>query len=391
MDEHYNSIGLASRPQVKSTSSGCFTESIPYEPIALNCDIFGHALPPAKVKHAKYFKKKQKRNDSLDKAYTVIPSVKILPARLIFYNRYEGIRPSRNSFDCQQFNEQKGVLSSKAQKRLDNAIDWLLYFSPSKMVYYHTLNKMLPFKIGFVTLTLSAPQVHSDLEIKEKCLNQFIIELRKIYPDMLYIWKAEAQYNGNIHFHFVLNKYIKYQHLRRIWNRIIEKLGYVHAYTEKFKNMSYEDYYKVRCPKLDKDFESFRTVFNSQKIMKWSEPNTVDVHAVNKVDDMKKYLSAYFKKNEPGKRLIEGNIWRLSERLSKFKGISAIVGGTIAKEVMILSDRFKNFWYHKDYINILKVSINDILAYLPKSQLVQAFNSYVAEVILECAFQPASG
>jgi hypothetical protein len=81
----------------------------------------------------------------------------------------------------------------------------------------------------------------------------------------------------------------------------------------------------------------------------------------------------------------------LSERLSKFKGISAIVGGTIAKEVMILSDRFKNFWYHKDYINILKVSINDILAYLPKSQLVQKFNSYVAEVILESAFQPASG
>ena len=57
-----------------------------------------------------------------------------------------------------------------------------------------------------------------------------------------YVWRLEFQGNGNVHYHIVTDSYIDYFFALKIWNRIINKLGYVDAYQEKFSKMSLNEY-----------------------------------------------------------------------------------------------------------------------------------------------------
>ena len=52
----------------------------------------------------------------------------------------------------------------------------------------------------FITLTLSDVQAHTDDSIKEHMLQPFLYWLQRYY-NCSYVWKAETQINGNIHFH----------------------------------------------------------------------------------------------------------------------------------------------------------------------------------------------
>ena len=51
-------------------------------------------------------------------------------------------------------NDHKGVVSNKADKRIKNAIDWLLYLSETKTFYNKKYKKNFNFRLCFVTLTL---------------------------------------------------------------------------------------------------------------------------------------------------------------------------------------------------------------------------------------------
>lgn len=81
----------------------------------------------------------------------------------------------------------------------------------------------------FVTLTLSDKQRHSDNFIKRKFLGNFISDIKRNHGIENYYWKAEAQQNGNIHFHLIVDKYIRKEILQRTWNRI--QAEYVETYT----------------------------------------------------------------------------------------------------------------------------------------------------------------
>lgn len=45
-----------------------------------------------------------------------------------------------------------------------------------------------------------------------------------------YIWKAEVQSNGNIHFHITTNQFVHYLKIRNAWNSILSRHGYLHRY-----------------------------------------------------------------------------------------------------------------------------------------------------------------
>src|SRR5262249_35417663 len=100
----------------------------------------------------------------------------------------------------------------------------------------------------------------------------------------LYIWKAEAQKNDNIHFHITTNTFIHWKSIRRKWNEIQGKHGYMKKWTEG----------NVR-----------------------NDPNSTDVHAVIKTDQIAKYMVKYMVKNETDRRKITGKLWSCSAALSK--------------------------------------------------------------------------
>lgn len=89
----------------------------------------------------------------------------------------------------------------------------------------------------FFTLTLSMPQHHTDQEIKRHCLNSFITSMKYRYTQFNYMWKAEKQGNGRIHFHFLTDRYVNKYDLQRNWNKAQNVLGYV----DEYKNESGKD------------------------------------------------------------------------------------------------------------------------------------------------------
>src|SRR5690606_29708884 len=85
--------------------------------------------------------------------------------------------------------------------------------------------KNQPF-LTFVTCTLPAKQIHSDKVIK-RAFVLFLDNLKKTYGVRQYIWKSEAQNNGNLHFHVLIDRYIDWQIIRKLWNSQMVRLGYV--------------------------------------------------------------------------------------------------------------------------------------------------------------------
>lgn len=93
-----------------------------------------------------------------------------------------------------------------------------------------------------------------------------------------YIWRAEAQENGNIHFHITTDVYIPQMGLRKDWNSCCDILGYTTRFEIKHGHR---------------------------------EPNSTDVHSVKHVRSLVSYLAKYLGKNRQCKcigelRLIDG-------------------------------------------------------------------------------------
>lgn len=175
-------------------------------------------------------------------------------------------------------NSHDGIISWKSSRKIQKAITWMLFLSKRKFVTDQLTGKKFSFMLNFITLTLPATQVHTDQEIKDKCLNNFLTVIRKKGVKN-YIWRAEAQpMTGNIHFHITTDTYIHYNDLRKWWNQSLELLGYISAFEFKHKHRN---------------------------------PNSTDVHSVKHVRNLAAYVSKYISKNKPfpciGElRLIEG-------------------------------------------------------------------------------------
>lgn len=197
-----------------------------------------------------------------------IPNISICPTSAHYYqSSIDGFVSSRrhtaNAYHLQT-NEHNGKVSEKARKRIELALSWLLYLAKPKYISEGDTGKRFHFKINFITLTLPSEQKHSDQEITSKCLGNFLDVLKLKCKLEHYLWRAEAQSNGRIHFHLVTDKYIHYESIRKWWNQSTEILGYVSEFEKKIGHRN---------------------------------PNSTDVHSVKHVKRLASYLSKYMCKN----------------------------------------------------------------------------------------------
>lgn len=245
--------------------------------------------------------------------YDLIPHIKIMPNRLVWFDRPEGnihrghlwrARPKLELY-------KKYEVSKHSSGIMKDKIEMMLMMAKPQWVWSREEKKWFKFTLNFITLTLSSPQKHSDIWIKEKMLNTFLTRLRLEYKVHQYIWRAEAQANGRIHFHILINKYIHHSVIRSMWNKIQERQGYIKDYQEKYGN---------------------------------NNPNSTDIHSIKKVRNISAYLSKYMTKEQKvtqatkdvynteiydnsiysvasHRRVIEGRIWGCSYFLSSLKGL----------------------------------------------------------------------
>lgn len=144
----------------------------------------------------------------------------------------------------------------------------------------------------FCTLTLPAKQMHKDSEC-HKMLNYFITESWQGYGGKrftYYLWRAERQKNGNIHYHIVFDAYIDWEHIRSKWNKILSRYGYIDAYNK-----------------------------NNPGSINRDNPNSTDIHSLRTVKDVTAYIIKYCTKESEEGQKINGRVWGCSKELKTVK------------------------------------------------------------------------
>ena len=208
-------------------------------------------------------------------------AVTIRPNRLYVYDRFTGTKES-SRIHRPISNLSKGVVSDKAAVRITNYCNLLYHASPIKRVYSKATKKSYTFRINFITLTLPSKQIHDDKDIYRYCFKPFIRSITNNDNSFLYVWKAEVQANGNLHFHLSTSSFIHYNFIRMLWNNCVDKLGYVE-----------------------------RAVV--------ANPNSTDVHAVRNDKDFAIYMAKYLSKNDDTRRPVTIKTWDCSSWLKKQK------------------------------------------------------------------------
>jgi hypothetical protein len=187
------------------------------------------------------------------------PRMSVLPNRVVAYSVYLGDKPRKGIMPINNLNT--GLISKKQAGRMAHYIRLLYVTSKLKRVYDKSLNRWFSYRINFITLTLPSAQIHTDKEVHNQCFKPFIRALKAHCPDLLYLFKAEVQDNGSLHYHVTTNSFIHYSKLRGLWNHYVNKLGYVD-----------------RC-KVD-------------------NPNSTDIHSVKGKGNIVSYLVGYCSKKD---------------------------------------------------------------------------------------------
>lgn len=281
-----------------------------------------------------------------------------------------------------------GIVSKTARRKIMKASDYLLLMAGNKTAQSQYNGRTFQFKIAFITLTLPSQQQHDDREIINKCLNQFIIEIKKRYQVKNYIWRAEKQKNGNIHFHILIDRYIYWQELRDRWNRIINKLNYVNQYRESQQKW-HKNGFHVRKELLPTWPEKKqRQAYERGAKTHWTSPNTTDIHSVQKIRNIKQYISKYMTKQpetdiEQTKKKQEeikqtGRIWGCNRELSNITGARTEIDNNIQDEIQLLLDAGNVHKYQGNYFTVIYIDYKEFQ--LNNLQgLFQYFSQYMFE------------
>jgi hypothetical protein len=284
-------------------------------------------------------------------------------------------------------NKHHGKVSIIAAHKISRALDYLMYLSKYKKIPKGYTGEGKYFKINFVTLTLCSGQVHSDREIMKNIVAPMLNYLRKHYGLTNYIWRAEKQKNGNLHFHLITDIWIPHYDLRTSWNRYLQNLGYISRYREA-QIIWHRNGFKIREELLpywpaSAQYHAYSEGLNND----WNNPNTTDIHSTKRIKYLKKYLCKYLTKNENRPfteqevstcsvreiLTIDNRLWACSQNISKGKGAKLAYTDSIAQELASLSAISEVKTVISDHYNVWYIHV----AYLKKYNCLELYNSFL--------------
>lgn len=350
----------------------------------------------------------------MERNLTLIPQMSILPTRIVRFNYalWEPSPPPRNRYSTfsdyletsqnttesapaspnQNFIEStrkaQGIISRHAQRKISKAIDFLLFISPTKKVRNPASLKIVSFRLSFLTFTLPSPQIHTDKEITQGCFHQMLVELKKYHGVKNYLWRAEKQANGNIHYHLITNKFILYTDVRDRWNRIINKLGYVDRYTESMKKFHSKGF-KFRPELSGKwSYSKQKQAYINGKKTGFKHPNSTDIHSLRKIKNLRNYLTKYVSKNakvnpemsqeEREKLLVNGRLWSADYQLLNAEPVKMDVDSEVDSMLERIEGAKGVKVYHDDFFSCYYFDIRE-LAGTNFDYILNYFQRYVSD------------
>jgi len=229
-------------------------------------------------------------------------------------------------------NRHHGRISPQALRKITKAVDYMVYLVPRRKYFTTADGRAGNYFLSFITLTLSSNQIHTDYEIKQHCLEPFLNEMRKRWKISNYIWRAEKQANGNLHFHILSDRFIWWADLRDSWNYYQEKLGYVSRYRDSQKAW-HSGGFRMR-ETLNSKWSRANQIkaYKSGLLNDWNSPNSTDVHSLKTITSVRSYICKYITKSED-RQDIAGRLWGCSYELTNLQGSREFTDGYISQNL----------------------------------------------------------
>ena len=250
----------------------------------------------------------------------------------------------------------KGFISRDAARRIRNIINdwaqavncgssWSKQNGDSHGIYF-----------SFCTVTLPVKQFHSDKDLKQKLLNPFLKALQRDQGLTNYLWRAEPQGNGNLHFHIFMDRFIEYGVIGSYWSWHLEHLGYITAYAEQSGSFFPPATQIIKVPRdgqlreyiakyLSKANNRRRSILPSEngkvtRISYWSEREKPD-------GSIEEYEV----------RPIQGRVWGCSDLLRELKPFNVAISDRIGSFVNWVKDTTGTYSEVKEFGELLIGSI----------------------------------
>lgn len=128
-------------------------------------------------------------------------------------------------------------MTSGSSKRIRKAVDILLQVSPPIWIDNPITGRRETHTLSFITLTIPP---HSSKPTPQwanpTLLAPFILAMKRKHSLSTYIWKAEFQKNGMLHYHITTRSWIHYYSIRDEWNYLLRKNGLLNEHYAKHNN-----------------------------------------------------------------------------------------------------------------------------------------------------------
>lgn len=173
-----------------------------------------------------------------------------------------------------------------------------------------------------LTLTLSAAQVDSDQEVRRKMLRPFLQELGRKHNVLNYMWFAEKQGNGSIHFHLVLDRYVDMKKVRLLWNAVQERHGYIEQYRAGREAWHAGGFRYDPADAQGRNERAQLLAYNEGLRTSWAQPNSTDIRHVEGAGAVVSYVVEYCSKGAKGApgavhHKLEGRLWGCNQELAR--------------------------------------------------------------------------
>lgn len=177
------------------------------------------------------------------------------------------------------------MLCVGAKKRMTKAIESLVQatrFDKQRIINPVT-GKTFDFQLSFMTLTISTTTTNiKGKEAHKRCLEPFLRWMRETHKCKLYVWKAELQRRGQLHYHITSNCYIDKAVVKEKWNSLQQAAGYTDTYFRRYGSHN---------------------------------PPSTEIKAVWKEKNLAGYLCKEFAKSYQNSASIGGKVWDCSVNL----------------------------------------------------------------------------
>jgi hypothetical protein len=194
-----------------------------------------------------------------------------------------------------------GMITDSTKKRMTKAIELLLQTSPNKKVENPFTKHVINHRLSFITLTIAdTKKNYTPNEGYRLLLKPFLRYFRESNLMKTYIWKAEFQERGQLHYHITTNAVIDFRIIRKHWNAL------------QIKNSMLDDYF-IQHQHYD--------------------PNSIDIHQVHKLHNIQAYLIKYLTKTTQNQQETKGKIWGCSDNLQGKSLYSVELNNTNAHKI----------------------------------------------------------